>query len=145
MSSKRPRIRLLPAAAVAASLAISVASATVPDARPADVPPFPAVPAGAYTDADYLRFADHIAQQLDGTWSDRLGYYESGEPSIDSRYNAALLTVHAVAAAHGQTGASRDDARARGEMRLLRAWVQRDLFGYWTHSGFLSAVPGGAP
>jgi hypothetical protein len=26
----------------------------------------------------------------------------------------------------------------RADMRLLRGWVQRDLFGYWTHAGFMN-------
>src|SRR4051794_33886655 len=29
-------------------------------------------------------------------------------------------------------------ALPREDMRLLRGWVQRDLFGYWTHAGFMN-------
>jgi hypothetical protein len=69
--------------------------------------------AGAYVDADYLRYADRLAAQLDGSWDGAAGYYSSGAAGLDSRYNAALLLVHATAAAHGHHGPARNDGRAR--------------------------------
>src|SRR6476620_2217754 len=67
----------------------------------------------SYTEADYLAFADHLVAQLESTWDDGAGYYKTAAPSLDSRYNAALLNVFAVAAAAGHRGAARNDARAR--------------------------------
>src|SRR3954452_23820201 len=75
--------------------------------------------AGSYDAADYFGFADRIVRQLDATWSPSLGYYTSSAPALDSRYNAALLTVHAAAAAYGHVGPSRHDERARVLARRL--------------------------
>src|SRR5689334_5614672 len=69
--------------------------------------------APSYTDADYLAFADRIAAELDSTWDPAAGYYKTTAPGLDSRYNAALLTVFATAAATDHRGAARNDARAR--------------------------------
>jgi hypothetical protein len=69
--------------------------------------------AGAYSDADYLRFADRLVTVLDATWDPATGYYHTSAPGFDSRYSAALLTVHATAAAAGHHGPARNDARAR--------------------------------
>jgi hypothetical protein len=69
--------------------------------------------APSYTDADYLGFADRIVAQLDSTWDPAAGYYKTSAPGLDSRYNAALLTVFATAAATDHRGPSRNDARAR--------------------------------
>jgi hypothetical protein len=74
----------------------------------------PAAAAGlSYTDADYLAFADRIVAQLDPTWNARAGYYVTTAPGLESRYNAALLTVFATAAATGHVGPARNDERAR--------------------------------
>jgi hypothetical protein len=67
----------------------------------------------AYTDADYFHFADGIAAAVDPTWDSARGFYVSGTAGVDSRYNAALLLVHATAAAHGHAGPARNDTRAR--------------------------------
>src|SRR4051812_11406916 len=75
--------------------------------------------AGSYDAADYFAFADRIVRQLDATWSPSRGYYTSKAPAVDSRYNAALLTVHAAAAAYGHVGPSRNDERARVLARRL--------------------------
>src|SRR4051794_27684573 len=69
--------------------------------------------AHASTDADYLAFADRVVAQLDATWDPAAGYYKTSAPGLDSRYNAALLTVFATAAAADHAGPSRNDARAR--------------------------------
>jgi hypothetical protein len=74
---------------------------------------WPSAAGAAYTDADYLRYADRLVALLDGTWDPGLGYYTSTASSVDSRYNAALLMVHATAAAAGHTGPARNDERAR--------------------------------
>ena len=73
----------------------------------------------AYTDADYFGFADRMVERLDRTWDPVAGYYKSGSPGLDSRYNASLLVIHATAAAHGWTGLARNDARARSIARAL--------------------------
>jgi hypothetical protein len=75
--------------------------------------PAPAGAAPAYTDADYLTFADRLVAQLEPTWDPAAGYYRTAAPVLDSRYNAALLDVFAVAAASGHHGAARNDVRAR--------------------------------
>jgi hypothetical protein len=67
----------------------------------------------AYRDEDYFRFADRIVSELDRTWDAGRGYYQSGAFGMDSRYNAALLLIHATAAAHGREGGARNDDRAR--------------------------------
>jgi hypothetical protein len=69
--------------------------------------------APSYTDSDYFAFADRVVAQLEPTFDPAAGYYKTSAPGLDSRYNAALLTVFATAAAAGYTGPSRDDARAR--------------------------------
>jgi hypothetical protein len=79
----------------------------------------PPATASAYSDADYFRFADRVAAAVDGTWSPWSGYYHSTSGELDSRYNAAMLTIHAMAAAHGWQGPARNDDRARRIVRLL--------------------------
>jgi hypothetical protein len=74
---------------------------------------WPGTAGAAYTDGDYLRYADRLAGMLDSTWDPALGYYTSTSSGIDSRYNAAMLVVHATAAAVGHQGPARNDARAR--------------------------------
>src|SRR4051794_41825498 len=74
-------------------------------------------PAGAhaapvYTDADYFGFADRVVAQLAPTWDAAVGYYTTTAPGLDSRYNAALLTVFATAAAAGHTRPAPHDPRA---------------------------------
>ena len=69
--------------------------------------------ARAYSDPDYLAFADRIVAALEPTWDAGSGYYVTAAPGLDSRYNAALLTVFATAAAAGHEGRARNDERAR--------------------------------
>jgi hypothetical protein len=78
-----------------------------------------AADASAYTDEDYLRFADRVAVSVDGSWSPWSGYYHSTSSELDSRFNAAMLTIHATAAARGWRGPARNDERARRIVRLL--------------------------
>ena len=73
----------------------------------------PSASGAALTDADYLHFADRIAERLDRTWDADDGRYVMGNRGLDAIYNAALLTVHATAALHGHIGPSRNDERAR--------------------------------
>jgi hypothetical protein len=73
----------------------------------------PSTSAAALTDADYLHFADRIAERLDRTWDPDDGRYVMGNRGLDAIYNAALLTVHATAALHGHVGPARRDERAR--------------------------------
>jgi hypothetical protein len=74
-----------------------------------------------HDDEGYLRFADEVAAQLAPAWSPADGHYRSGSPALDSRFNAAMLLVHATAARHGHVGASRDDDRARRLAQVLTA------------------------
>jgi hypothetical protein len=80
-----------------------------------------AASSASYGDADYFRFADRIVRRLEATWSPADGYYRSGAPALDSRFNAALLTVYATAAAYGHVGPARNDERARALARRLTA------------------------
>jgi hypothetical protein len=74
----------------------------------------PASAAGpGFTNDDYFTFADRIVSQLEPTWSQADGYYKTNAPQLESRYNAALLLIHATAAFYGHVGASRNDDRAR--------------------------------
>ncbi|HEX5618268.1 MAG TPA: hypothetical protein VFX51_07595 [Solirubrobacteraceae bacterium] len=66
-----------------------------------------------FRDEDYLRFADRVVLGLDGLWDPSVAYYRSGAPNFDSQLNAALLVVHATAAARNWRGPSRNDDRAR--------------------------------
>src|SRR5829696_866303 len=77
--------------------------------------------AAGHDDEGYLRFADGVAAQLEPAWSPELGYYLSGSPALDSRFNAAMLLVHATAARYGHTGAARNDDRARRLAQVLTA------------------------
>ena len=52
-------------------------------------------------------------RRLDRTWVEDERAYSAGGRVIDVIYNAALLTIHAVAAERGYDGPSRNDARAR--------------------------------
>jgi hypothetical protein len=112
MSSQRPRIRLLAVGLVAAALAIPTAGTETVPARAADIA---AAPAGAYTDADYLRFADRVQLRLDHLWDEESGLYRW----VDATTNANLLLTHSVAALSGHRGPSRQDARARLLARRL--------------------------
>jgi hypothetical protein len=82
----------------------------------------PAVPdpvSGAYSDADYWRFADFVQQQFDPIWSSRQRSYLPGSGGVDVMVNADLLLTHAVAAERGHTGPSRQDERANLVARRL--------------------------
>jgi len=83
--------------------------------------------AAAFSDAEYLQFADRIAQRLDRTWDAEDGRYHMGNRGLDAIYNAALLTVHATAALHAHVGPARDDERAR---RLAERLTESPPF--WT-------------
>ena len=78
-----------------------------------------AVPGPPLRDEDYFEFSGEIVKRLDDSWSERGLKYRSGARSIDTIYNAAILTVLATAAAHGYDGPARDDERARTIVRRL--------------------------
>src|SRR5918995_3715523 len=101
------------AAAAGAALAVLVTGVT------------PSTSAAALTDADYLHFADRIAERLDRTWDPDNARYVMGNRGLDAIYNAALLTVHATAALHGHVGPARNDVRAR---RLAERLMQSPPF-----------------
>jgi hypothetical protein len=71
------------------------------------------------SDEDYLRFADRVVTRLEDSWSPSRHVYISGTRSVDTIYDAALLTVFATAAAHGHVGPARNDARARSLVAAL--------------------------
>ena len=92
----------------ASALPVRLPVARTPVARAALRLPEPPL-----TGADYLAFADDIMRRLERTWREDEEVYSSGGRVIDVIYNAALLTVHAVAAMHGHDGPARNDVRAR--------------------------------
>ncbi len=85
--------------------------------------PTPA-PSG-YGDADYWAFIDPIAEAMDRRWDPGARMYTA--PMGETQTNAAMLTVHAVAALKDHHGPARDDARARTlTVRLCQAPPWRD-------------------
>ena len=90
--------------------------------------PRAAADAGAgLTEAGYWAFVDPIAERMDHLWDagDRC-YGVGGE--AESAINAALLTIHAVAAVRDHRGAARADARGRalaGRMCESPPWSER--------------------
>ena len=64
-------------------------------------------------DADYFAVADEVVRRLDRTWDAEQLHYSAGGRVIDVIYNAAMLTIHAVAASRGHDGPARNDERAR--------------------------------
>ena len=80
----------------------------------------------AFTDADYLAFADHLATGLEGRWSEPRGVYAGDRGEAEVRENAAMLLTHAVAAYTGHTGPTRRDERARrivDRLTTAPAWL----------------------
>ncbi len=75
-----------------------------------------ATPTAGFADADYWAFIDPIVEHMNRLWDERDNCYVisgAGETVI----NAALCTIHAVAAMSDHEGPSRNDARA---VRLAR-------------------------
>jgi hypothetical protein len=88
-------------------------------------------PALAWDEAGYWDFADKLSRRLDDSWSERLGRYRPGSPSVDTMMNANMLLVHAAAAARGHEGAARQDGRARSIVTQLMGsppWVESVAF-----------------
>ena len=90
-------------------------------------PRAPPTPAAGLTEAGYWAFVDPIAERMDRLWDagDRC-YRVGGE--AESAINAALLTIHAVAALRDHRGAARADARGRalaGRMCESPPWSER--------------------
>ena len=54
-----------------------------------------------------------MVRRLDRTWVEEERAYSAGGRGIDAIYNAALLTIHAIAAERGHDGPARNDERAR--------------------------------
>jgi len=113
--------RTLIARAAHASGAAVVASAVPPAAlaRPhaptIEVAPWPPLrlPDPPLRAADYLGVADEVVRRLTRTWVAEERAYSAGGGGIDATYNAALLTIHAIAAERGHDGPARNDERAR--------------------------------
>lgn len=122
----------------------AAAAAVVPAALGA-VPLVPPRALGAAADAAaarrarYFRFCDDLMPHISRTFAPSKGYYSSGDAG-ETMTNANMLLVHATMAAFGQTGAARQDARARaitaalcmppawrGPVRALRADQTHDL------------------
>src|SRR5215218_6310706 len=102
-------------AALAASALPPAAAVARPGSPTIEVPPWPplVLPDPPLREADYLAVADDVVRRLDRTWIEEERTYSSGGRVTDVVYNAALLTIHAVAAERGHDGPSRNDARAR--------------------------------
>src|SRR5215213_7941067 len=90
-------------AALAASALPSAAAVARPGSPTIEVPPWPPLelPDPPLRDADYLAVADEVVRRLDRTWIEEERAYSSGGRVTDVVYNAALLTIHAVAAGRG--------------------------------------------
>jgi hypothetical protein len=83
--------------------------------------------AAGLTEAGYWAFVDPIADRMDHLWDDRDRCYRVGGEA-ESAINAALLTIHAVAALRDHRGAARADARGRelaGRMCEAPPWSER--------------------
>ncbi|MCD6727346.1 MAG: hypothetical protein LT070_08920 [Solirubrobacteraceae bacterium] len=64
-------------------------------------------------------FVDRRIDEVDTGWRESIGGYVSPDGSMDTRMNANLLTMHAMAALAGHNGLSRRDERIRPLVRLL--------------------------
>src|SRR5215213_9795851 len=102
-------------AALAASALPPAAAVARPGSPTIEVPPWPPLrlPDPPLREADYLALADEVVRRLERTWIEEERTYSSGGRVTDVIYNAALLTIHAIAAERGHDGPSRNDARAR--------------------------------
>ena len=83
--------------------------------------------AAGLTEAGYWAFVDPIAERMDHLWDDGDRCYRVGGEA-ESAINAALLTIHAVAALRDHRGAARADARGRalaGRMCEAPPWSER--------------------
>src|SRR6478735_8418351 len=106
MDARTRRVFLAQAGAVALTPMLTrVAWAAPPDVPVLGEPPL--------SNEHYLALADRILLRLDHTWVSGRSSYSAGSLNVGVIYNAALLTVHATAAAAGHEGRSRNDARAR--------------------------------
>ena len=79
------------------------------------------------TEAGYWAFVDPIAERLDHLWDDGDRCYRIGGEA-ESAINAALLTIHAVAALRDHRGTARADGRGRalaGRMCESPPWSER--------------------
>jgi hypothetical protein len=87
-----------------------------------------AAPASAWDDNGYWAFTDKVQTRLDDTWSDGLGRYRAGSPSVDTMLNANELLIHSAAALMGHRGPTRQDARARSivaELMETPPWIEQ--------------------
>src|SRR5688572_27864443 len=105
------RRRIAPALLAFALTAIALASGP-PVGGTAGAAPGTPSPA-SYDDAGYLAYAGRMQHRLDAFWDERAGRYRAGRGGTETATNANLLLAHAVAAAAGDHGPARNDARAR--------------------------------
>ncbi len=99
----------------------SALARAVPGAAAPPPPDAPVIGPPPLTTAGYFALADRIQRRLNHTWHRERQAYSSGGQHIDAIYNAAILSVHAVAAELGHVGPARNDARARALVARLCA------------------------
>ena len=104
LGRRRAASALPPAAAFARPYSPTIEVAPWPPLKLPDPP---------LREADYLHLADEVVRRLDRTWVEEERAYSAGGRVIDVIYNAALLTIHGVAAERGYDG-RRATTRGRG-------------------------------
>jgi len=110
---------------VAGGLALAPVAARLGDPPPAAAAVSqtlgPRAATADWSNADYWRLADRVAQRFDGRWVAEAGAYLPVRDGFSTRVNATMLTIHATAARHGHQGAARNDERARALVETLTA------------------------
>jgi hypothetical protein len=86
------------------------------------VPVARAEPALDYTTGDYWAFADRRQADVEPRWSTRLDRYLPALGRQDTRLEANMLTLHAIAALADHRGASRHDERIEPLVRALTSF-----------------------
>ena len=98
-----------------AAVAASALPVTARAQQTIEVAPWPPLrlPDPPLGEPEYLALADEVVRRLDRTWRDDERSYSAGGHGLGAVYNAAMLTIHAIAAERGHDGPSRNDERAR--------------------------------